>query len=355
MHPAYRRGLVIVMGTVLWSLVFHLGYALLSVPEKPIGVSGGSTTPTNPDVGPFALTDQTGQPFGSAQLADKVYIAGFVFTRCPASCPRITAQMKSIGEQLADTRVGFVSVSVDPEHDTPEVLARYAQANGADPRSWHFLTGAREAVYDLILKGFRLPVMAADAEAIERGSEQVLHSDRLVLVDRGNRIVEYYPSEDSDRIGDLIARARKLDAQAGWVRQLPGLNATLNSLSLACLMLGFLAIRRGKVALHRASMLAALAASTAFLVSYLVYHGQVGNVPFRPTGPIRSVYFTILVSHTILATVMVPMIVLTFLRAFRGDFQAHAKIARITLPIWMYVSFTGVIIFLMLYRLPTGG
>ncbi|MFO0956252.1 MAG: DUF420 domain-containing protein [Isosphaeraceae bacterium] len=355
MHPAYRRGLVIVAGTILWALVLHLGYSLLSGPGKPVGVPAGSVALTRPEIGQFELTDQSGRPFGSEQLADKVYIAAFVFTRCPASCPRITALMKSAREKLADTRVEMVSISVDPEHDTPEVLAKFAEANGADPSSWHFLTGPREAVYDLIMKGFRLPVAPADAEAIGRGSEQVLHSDRLVLVDRGNRIVEYFPSEEPDQIGDLIARARSLDGQAGWVRRLPGVNAILNGLSLAFLVLGLLSIRGGKVPAHKALMIAALAVSAAFLACYLVYHFHVGSVPFKRTGPVRMVYFTILLSHTVLAAAMVPMIVLTFLRAFRGDFEAHTRISRVTLPIWMYVSSTGVIIYLMLYQLPASG
>jgi len=98
-------------------------------------------------------------------------------------------------------------------------------------------------------------------------------------------------------------------------------------------------------------MLAALASSACFLVSYLIYHYQVGSVPFKGQGFVRSVYFTILISHTVLATVVVPMALLTVSRALRGNFAAHRRVARWTFPIWLYVSITGVLVYWMLYWL----
>jgi uncharacterized membrane protein YozB (DUF420 family) len=133
--------------------------------------------------------------------------------------------------------------------------------------------------------------------------------------------------------------------------QLPALNAALNSLSAVFLIAGYLFIRAKNRDAHRACMLAAFFCSTVFLISYLVYHFQVGSVGFKGQGWIRPVYFTILISHTILATAVVPLALITLVRALRERFDAHRRIARWTLPIWLYVSVTGVVIYLMLYGL----
>jgi uncharacterized membrane protein YozB (DUF420 family) len=136
---------------------------------------------------------------------------------------------------------------------------------------------------------------------------------------------------------------------------LPALNAALNSLSAVFLFAGFLFIRGRNPNAHRACMLAACACSVAFLASYLIYHYQVGSVPFRGQGWIRPLYFTILLSHTILATAVVPLAMLTLIRALRQRFDTHRRIARWTFPIWLYVSITGVIVYWMLYRMPLSG
>ena len=133
--------------------------------------------------------------------------------------------------------------------------------------------------------------------------------------------------------------------------QLPTLNAALNSLAAILLLSGFVFIRARNVGAHRACMLAAFATSTLFLISYLIYHYQVGSVAFQGQGWIRAVYFTILMSHTILATAVVPMALVTLFRGLRLRFDAHRRIARWTFPVWLYVSVTGVIVYVMLYRL----
>ena len=135
------------------------------------------------------------------------------------------------------------------------------------------------------------------------------------------------------------------------VRDLPALNAILNATSAGLLALGYVLIRRGRRAAHQKVMQSALACSALFLVSYLTYHAQVGSVRFQGQGPIRTVYFAILISHTILAIAIVPLVLVTFVRARRGLFDRHRKIARLTLPLWAYVSVTGVIVYWMLYRL----
>jgi len=135
---------------------------------------------------------------------------------------------------------------------------------------------------------------------------------------------------------------------------LPGVNAALNTASALLLATGYLFIRKGRVALHRLCMLSALLTSTLFLASYLVYHYNVGSVPFRGQGWIRVVYFTILISHTILAIAILPLVLITVTRALKGNFERHKRIARWTLPLWFYVSVTGVIVYWMLYKLSVG-
>jgi putative membrane protein len=135
------------------------------------------------------------------------------------------------------------------------------------------------------------------------------------------------------------------------LHDLPTLNAVLNSLSAAWLTAGYLFIRRHRVGAHRACMLAAVATSLAFLVSYLVYHAQTGSTRFQSQGAVRAVYFFILGTHTVLAAAIVPLVIVTLTRALRGRFPQHRRIARWTWPIWMYVSITGVVIYLMLYHL----
>ena len=135
------------------------------------------------------------------------------------------------------------------------------------------------------------------------------------------------------------------------VSQLPAVNAALNSLSAILLVGGYLFIKSRNIKAHKACMLSAFASSMLFLASYLVYHYQVGSVPFKGQGGIRLVYFIILLTHTILATTVVPLALVTLFRAFKERFDAHRRIARWTFPIWLYVSVTGVIVYWMLYRM----
>lgn len=131
----------------------------------------------------------------------------------------------------------------------------------------------------------------------------------------------------------------------------PPINATLNGASAFLLVSGRWFILHGRMAVHRAFMIAALITSSAFLCCYLYYHYHVGSVHFQGTGWSRPVYFAILISHTILAAVIVPMIIITLSRALRERFDRHRLIARWTFPLWLYVSITGVVIYLMLYRI----
>jgi len=132
---------------------------------------------------------------------------------------------------------------------------------------------------------------------------------------------------------------------------LPALNATLNATSAVLLMSGYAFIRRGYVRRHRAAMISACIVSALFLTSYVIYHANIGSKPFPGRGPIRLVYFTILLTHVLLAITVPPLALITLSRGLRAKFDRHVAIARWTFPIWMYVSVTGVIVYLMLYHM----
>ena len=135
------------------------------------------------------------------------------------------------------------------------------------------------------------------------------------------------------------------------VTDLPALNATLNAISFVFLVTGYVFIRKGQRQKHRNCMIGALVMSGLFLTSYVIYHLQVGSVPFRKTGWIRTVYFAVLIPHVILAAAIVPLVLVTVSRALSRRFDTHRRIARWTLPLWLYVSITGVIVYLMLYQM----
>ena len=135
------------------------------------------------------------------------------------------------------------------------------------------------------------------------------------------------------------------------ISDLPLLNATLNGVAGILLVSGYVLIKRGNQRLHKRCMLAALATSALFLVSYVTYHVNAGSRPFPGQGPIRLVYFAILITHVVLAAVIVPLALVTAFRGLRSQFDRHVRIARWTFPLWLYVSVTGVVIYVMLYEL----
>ena len=135
------------------------------------------------------------------------------------------------------------------------------------------------------------------------------------------------------------------------VSDLPALNATLNGLAAIFLMVGYVQIRRGHRDVHKRCMLAALVTSALFLVSYVIYHLNVGSRPFPGQGVIRVIYFSILITHVVLAAATLPLALVTAARGLKGQYSRHVRIARWTLPIWLYVSVTGVVIYLMLYQM----
>jgi uncharacterized membrane protein YozB (DUF420 family) len=132
---------------------------------------------------------------------------------------------------------------------------------------------------------------------------------------------------------------------------LPAVNAILNSIAALLLVLGFVFIKQKKVAQHRACMLAAFAVSAVFLVCYVVHHAQVGSVPYRGPAALRPVYFAILIPHVLLAMAVVPLAVVTISRGLKGKVEKHRRLARVTLPVWLFVSVSGVVVYLMLYQM----
>ncbi len=184
-----------------------------------VGCRRGSDLPVLGAAPPFTLTDQTGQPFGSADVKGRVVIADFIYTRCTDACPLLSATMRDLQERLKTeglfgSQVVLLSFSVDPQYDTPEVLAQYGQRFHADPAGWRFLTGDVDVVHHLLQDGFK--VGAAEPAAGRGNDPGLLHTSRFVLIDRSGQI-RGYPGFDEvfDEVqGETLAQqARELAAE----------------------------------------------------------------------------------------------------------------------------------------------
>lgn len=373
MSRNYGSGLLFVVAVIVVSTLI-CGFGAGRTPGQAPRAAEDLGPSARP-LGSFRLQERSGRTVTADDLADRVAIVSFIFTRCPLSCPRISSVMKDLQGRLAGSDVQLVSLSVDPEYDTTAVLRTYADRYGASPDRWWFLTGPKSEIYSLIRESFQLAVTETtvppgpDAEAI-------VHSDRLALIDHG-RVVGVFDSNDPQTRDRLIAKARRR-ALPAWVKGLPSVNAGLNGLSACLLFAGWLLIRRHRsvgsgippeshpeapgtttgllahplVRGHIACMVSAIGTSALFLACYLLYHYRAGSMPFSQGGPLRIAYLSILLSHTVLATLSVPLILITVRRAWAGRFDRHVSIASLTLPIWLYVAVTGVVIYLMLYHLP---
>ncbi|RMH17230.1 MAG: SCO family protein [Acidobacteria bacterium] len=155
------------------------------------------------EVPDFTLTDRDGRPFGRSDLSGTPWVADFIFTRCAGICPRVSARLERVLRSVPAGALHGVSISVDPQHDTPERLERYAARFDAPPY-WHFLTGPQDDVYQLIRTGFKLPVEPSPAADQALPGEQILHSNRLVLVDGAGRVRGYYDSFDDQAVARLL-------------------------------------------------------------------------------------------------------------------------------------------------------
>jgi len=295
-----------------------------------------------PRVPDFQLVERSGEPLTRKGLMGRVWVGEFIFTRCAGSCPVMISRMMTLYKSVPQAT--YVSFTVDPVHDTPAVLAAYAKNNSL-PAEWLFATGTYDQMQDLAKNGFKLsmgPGSSAD--------EPIIHSDRLVIVDRYGRQRGSYSTSDAEGMARLEAELKRVLAEPAIpVLKLPAVNAGLNGASAVFLIVGLLFIKARRPGAHKASMLTALGASTLFLISYLTAHHFLGSTPYQGQGTMRTVYFSILISHTILAALVVPLALVTVYRAFGEDFQRHRAIAKWTFPIWLYVSVTGVVIYFMLY------
>jgi protein SCO1/2 len=322
-------------------------------------------------LGSFSLTERDGRTVTDADLRGRACIVSFIFTRCTQGCPQVAATLADLQKKLAGSDVLLVSFTVDPAHDHPEELQRYAELYGADPHRWLFLTGEEEEIYRLHDRCFYDTPHQKKGEERKPGRE-VLHSTKLVLIDREGKIRGRYdglrqpewPEEEFQRdLRKLRREAIDLSHERWYLpRDFPFFNASLNALCVCLLLAGFLAIRNRLVKFHVACMLTALAVSALFLSSYLYFHLVVrGGEPTRfaeqaPSAPevVGYVYHGVLLSHTLLAILAAPLALVTAFLGLGGRLAWHVRLARWTLPVWLYVSFTGVVVYWMLYRLYPG-
>jgi protein SCO1/2 len=310
------------------------------------------TPPLFTEIGPvksFTLTDQDGKPFSPEKLRGKVWIAHFFFTSCTQGCEKTKLRMMEIQDAIRGKNdLALVSISVNPDVDTPEVLTAYAKDMKAEPKQWFFVTGPQGEVYETVKKSF---FQAVDRDPSAKEGAQINHTFALVVVDRDGKIAGYTDGRDPENVSPLLERVRGIASERYL---LPSVNAGLNGTAAFLLVLGYAAIRRRKVGLHKTAMVAAFACSTIFLGCYLYYHFVVlrGESP-RLVGPgaVRTVYLAILLSHTILAVAVAPLAIFTLVQGFKDNLAKHVRIARWTLPIWLYVSVTGVVVYAMLYHL----
>ncbi len=319
----------------------------------------------------FELIDQFETPRKSSDFRGKVWIAGVTYSCCTMSCPHQRAVLQQLQEQLKGTNILLVTISAAPGFDSPEALRKLAESLNADPKRWLFLTTrdsqGLELIRRFVQQSFHSDIVEnPEAEPGQRFS----HPSRLYLIDRNGLVRGSYacveelyddkgaPSGlfqiNSDEVQRLRADAERLYAGAlgRWfkLKWFPAINAGLNALSGLLLLTGWVLIRWNKRQAHAICMLSAVGLSALFLISYLYYHYFHGATPFSGTGWIRPVYFALLLSHTILAAVVVPLVIMTLYRAWKAQYERHRRMARITLPMWLYVSVTGVLVYLFLYQ-----
>ncbi len=199
--PWLIGGVVCVLAAVL-AAALPIALAMRATPSQPLPELG--------EVPPFTLTDTDGQPFGSDALAGKVWIADFMFTSCPTICPVLSTNLSRVQDELKSRELGddviLVSISVDPERDTPDVLEEYGKRFGAEPGRWRFLTGERTAIWTLCRDGFHLPVQDNPGNT----AEPILHAGKFVLVDQTGTIRGYYDGEKSAVVDAIVTDAARL-------------------------------------------------------------------------------------------------------------------------------------------------
>lgn len=296
----------------------------------------------------FTLTDQNGKPVSREDLIGRVCVVSFFFSCCNTICPTTQEAMAKLRDHFANTPdVLLVSINVYPSVETTEVLKNYADGRKADPSRWLFLRGSEAEVSNLVKNGFG-QVMEKNPKA-EPGRE-VTHSPFFMLVDSRGVIRGYVDGTDPkevERLKDAVGRM----VQAKYF---PTVNAALNALCGVLLLAGFAFVKARWIIAHKAAMLAAVVVSAIFLGCYLYYHflvldGQPTRFPGE--GVARTVYLAILLSHTLLAAAVAPLALRVTYLGLVNRIDKHRPLAKLTFPIWLYVSITGVIVYWMLYHL----
>lgn len=380
----------------------------LEVPEvtPTYSVSPDERKVWDPDhVDDFSLTDQTGQKVTLADLKGRPWVASFIFTRCitqcPAMCSKIRTMLKDINKEQPNP-VRFVTITIDPRNDSLKKIQEFAKIFEADPAQWLFLTGEEPQINELVRHGFKVAAWENFGTSRLPGME-FAHSMHLIHVDEQGKILGRYESQNDldlftlQRVleGKIETPKRHQPALAGtpidprvanpnlplesqssaavpvtqtitpdplaklpaWAKRLPATNAALNGLATIMLLVGFAAIKTKQVALHKQMMLFSFVVSILFLGCYLSYHyalhqftGEHGK-KFIGTPSLTKVYYTILISHVILAATVPVLTVVTIWKGLKAQWDSHRKWAKVTFPIWLYVSITGVVIYWMLYHL----
>lgn len=398
-----------------------------AVVDTPPGVEVPDITPTylaneserkvwDPEhVDDFSLTDQCGKAVTLADLKGRPWVASFIFTRCITQCPQMCSKIRDMLKEINKDQpnpVRFVTITIDPRHDSLEKIQEFAKIFGADPNQWLFLTGGEETINQLVRHGFKVAAWENFGTSRLPGME-FAHSMHLIHVDENSKILGRYESQndldlhtlqrvlqgeietpkrhkpalvgtpidprvaktlspesgdgsrepeaaDGSQLSTLNPQTRSPDPLANlppWAKRLPATNAALNGLSTILLLVGFAAIKAKQVGLHKRMMLFAFAVSVLFLGCYLTYHfalhqytGEHGK-KFVGTPGITKVYYTILISHVILAAAVPVLTSMTIWRGLKSQWDSHRKWAKVTFPIWLYVSVTGVVIYWMLYHL----
>jgi protein SCO1/2/putative membrane protein len=299
------------------------------------------------EVKPFSLTERDGRTVTLADLRGKVWVAHFFYPTCQGPCTKTVPTMSRLNEIFAgkpDVRL----VSIALTGDAPSLLEEFASGHGAG-ENWLFLTspGDTDHVLDVVQKSFfQTALRKPDAKP----GDEIDHSVRLVLIGREGEMRGYVDGRDPAVIPEFVEQIRQVAAERYW---LPAQNAVLNTGSALLLVLGWLAIKRRRERLHIYGMTAALITSAAFLGGYLYFHFVVtGAQPTRFRGPdgVRIAYLAILGTHTILAIVVAPLALYVAWQGWRDHRPRHVRVARWTLPLWLYVSVTGVVVYWMLYQ-----
>ncbi len=297
-------------------------------------------------VGAFTLLERSGREIRPQDLRGKVWVAHFFYPGCEGPCTKTVPAMARLQEALRG-RTDYMLVSIALNGDSPELLERFAHDHGADPGQWLFLTGDAARVQDIVQKCF---FQTALRKENPRPGDEIDHTVNLLVIDRAGIICGYADGTDPSVVPALVGRLREL-AAAKYA--LPAANAMLNGLCAILLLAGFSAIRKRREMLHKACMLSALAASMVFLAGYLTFHFAIQDgkpTAFRGEGWVRPVYFGILLSHTVLAAVVAPLALYVTWQGMRDRRPRHVRLARWTLPIWLYVSVTGVVVYVLLYQ-----